>query len=577
MPKFFVETSKTQELSGFVPEDKIVGLENFVLMNPGSSSVSSNIDSRSNQMTFANNAYFNQITDTQYAKKDKQFLQKAKANQVKVLKAIKTDLARDISVQEKAKLLEDLEIQVQKLADFEMEIGKTVLGKKRGFRDGVLESRAFVLKQLKIKYGIEWAQWEIIAAKFAGLTGIIAPNTSFAVNAQSDDQNRKFEDTKQQVLQESTKSVQILSQRLKGYYDLSSFLLEVVNQYSAELLDPENIDQYLRLRSQILEIKKQEKEEGQKTDQTKIKKRDCYLEIYKMLPQGLKDQIDEMRVVSGYIGNWDMFNWDLDNCGLCVRHTDLKVKSKNDISGTEYKNVISIEPAMVDFGNSLFNGFGGVYKYLSDTANQPAKKRSDKPKDYDPEIDKKDSVIEELMGFANGGAVDLLSSRLPRRLPFQDLFSSQNEQMVKFLSDSKDFDINQVSQGTLRGLYRISLIDDRAIESLVKKWYVFENEELFNKVDKNNQSKLREELSPDYLIKLMQNRRDDIVNQFQPLIERYELHHAQDAMATKNEVNAAAFDVASVAPESFGPNASVTKQQFSKLAQNTRPLAHFHS
>jgi hypothetical protein len=573
MPRFIFkpQDSKKKKLPD---ETRVVGLEKFTLLNPS-------IDAgagRARQVIFAISEFFSYlINQTEYkkgevqfrktlTKQEKKLVEKQKQTieeQGEIIKRIANLLNQEgeTGALEKTAILFKQNKDLTKIADLTTNLGElnslaatlvsnleklrsasailghTAFDSKNAFREGVIESYAFILKQLKVNYGIEWQQWEIIAAKLAGLTGIITPNTLIAIDAQDEDhQARTLDKLKPKVVDEGDKSLQIASQRLKGYYDLSSFLLKIVNQFPHELLKAEDIEKYHELREQILLIQAQD---DSKTAENKKHKAALYLEIYQLLPTELKDQIDEMRVVSSWIGNWDMFNWDLDNCGFCVRHNQ--------------DGAVSIEPAMVDFGNSLFNGFGGVYKHLAqDKVNQPAKTKTIKPQDFDPEISDPDQVIEGLIGFEKAGSVDLLLDRFPRRLPFQDLFRAENNHLVKFLSDSKDFDIEQISQGTLRGLYRVSLVSDQAIENMVKKWYIFEGEELFNQIKENVQDQdFRAKLSPDYLIELMQDRRDDFVEKFRPLIRRYEAHYEMDAIATKHEVEAAAIDISSTKPRSF--------------------------
>ncbi len=571
MPKFsFISSSQDkQNQENQKIETRITSLDNFTLLSP-------NIDAgagRSRQIIFAIGEFFSYLTkQTQYAKSESELRQYFSRQEKEIIgeqKNINAEIKQaleglnniltnqDLDWDEKINqstdfvaqlsklnsLVDKLTKNLEKLQSSATRVGKTIFDNKNAFREGVMESHAFILKQLKVAYGIEWQQWEIIAAKFAGLAGIIAPNTFVAIDATDQDHHTKtLAELKQQAIIESPQSLQIASQRLKGYYDLSSFLINVVNQYPHELLADGQIDKYHELRNAVLKTNGEEKQQGAKTPQTKQKKADLYLQIYQLLPSELKDQMNELRVVSAWIGNWDMFNWDLDNCGFCVRR------------GKDGK--ISIEPAMVDFGNSLFNGFGGAYKHNSkDLVNRAAKTQDVKPQDFDPEIGEKDQVIAGLMGFREEGAVDLLLSRFPRRLPFQALFAEENKHLLKFLSDCKDFDVEQISQGTLRGLYRIALISDQAIEKMVRKWYVFEGENLFNKVPQNADDQgFREKLTPDYLIKLMKDRRDDFVGKFKPLIQRYERHYEVDALATKYEVEAAAIDISSVKPIDLKPD-----------------------
>ena len=70
------------------------------------------------------------------------------------------------------------------------------------FRGGVMESPYFVLKRTKPSYGIEWAQSEILAAKFAALTGILAPNNFIVVNSKENSQPQTIESLKKQALEE---------------------------------------------------------------------------------------------------------------------------------------------------------------------------------------------------------------------------------------------------------------------------------------------------------------------------------------------------------------------------------------
>jgi len=172
------------------------------------------------------------------------------------------------------------------------------------------------------KYGFGSVQSEILAAKYAGLTGIQAPFTLFAHGAEKDNPGLI---AKLPEEQKTDPVYFVASQRLKGYTDLSTFIDAVHNNaLSSERtlfnhILPEGNPENRKLFFENYEkLKKLRELPDTNTAENKIKKRDCMLNCFKLMPQEIQDIVDESYAVSAWIGNWDMFNWNLENMGFTV-------------------------------------------------------------------------------------------------------------------------------------------------------------------------------------------------------------------------------------------------------------------
>lgn len=381
--------------------------------------------------------------------------------------------------------------------------------------------------RVKNVHSNEWANLEIISAKYAGLTGIAVPWTIFNTDAENDNPELAKACLKRKDL--NTKPAKtpfyfVASQRLRGYHDLSAFI-NYVYKKQLDHFFPENNEASKQQRDTYIknyqELSRLRKLPEVHHAENKVKKHDCMVACYKLLPQELRDMMDEVYIISAWLGNWDLFNWDLDNVGYTVLH-------KEDGS-------VAISPAMIDFGDCLFAGLGGKLKRNGwEVANIAAKLQKNNPNDFDPEIPANKMIL--LSSAIFNGCPGILLGSIPRRLPFEDLFIHNDKKVAECLNNMRTED-GSLSKGFVRGLYRISLVSDAAIDKVTNDWFHLGKEINFAS-DKSEDHYAKEDL-----MKLMKQRRDYMLNVFAPEIENYVKQNQAEAAITKQEVEAETFDI----------------------------------
>ncbi len=382
---------------------------------------------------------------------------------------------------------------------------------------------------VKDTHSNEWTNLEIIAAKFAELTGITVPHTVFAADFDEIDEelkqsSKKRKDYKPSDKEEGKVKYFVASQRLMGYRDLSSFI-HFMNRNKHSLVATDQIDAF----DLAYEALKQASHKECPSER-KEARRDAILQIFKFLPQQLKDNFDEMYAMSMWLGNWDILNFELENCGFCVIH--------------EKDGSISISPAMVDFGNSLYAGFGGKHKEDSlPAANIRAKKPETHPNDYDPEIPDSKMIKAYASAFSKGCEMVRLGNT-PRRLPFEGLFKDIDNLTRDMLSDKQQQAPDKLSKGFLRGIYRISLISDEAIDAIADKWFHLGQEINYCYEDKK--------YTKADLAEAMKGRRDHLKELFAPYIESEKAKDRNGFLIVEREVKEAGKEFAGVAYSKFG-------------------------
>lgn len=210
-----------------------------------------------------------------------------------------------------------------------------------------------------INYGNYNAMCELEAAHVYNLTGMVAPKTKFLIHKEYP----KRDNGAPQLL--------IASPMITGYSDLGDFFVSpVVNKFIRH--QSLYVKREVRdLQQQILRIN--EKSKDVITAEDKTKRLNLMKRIYSYLPDYFHQEIEKAFGASKLVANWDFANLSLNNIGC--RWT------------LDGNNVVKFESAFVDFGNSGPIGFGGNVKGKSFTrANTEAKKKTDKPRDYDPEL-----------------------------------------------------------------------------------------------------------------------------------------------------------------------------------------------
>ncbi len=382
--------------------------------------------------------------------------------------------------------------------------------------------------RVKNVHSNEWANLEILSAKYAGLTGIAVPWTVFCTGAERDNPALAADCQKRKDIETlgDKPNYFVASQRLKGYHDLSTFI-DYIHDNQLDAFFPTGDAESDQKRAEFVgrynELALLKTDPAPNTAENKIKKRDCMIACFGLMPQEIKDMMDEAFVVSAWLGNWDMFNWDLTNMGFTVLH-------KEDGSA-------AIFPAIIDFGNCLNAGFGGKHKDDSlDVANTAAKLYSENPthprhSDYDPSPIRPISRIEAAMFSAIPG---LALASIPRREPFEALFLHNDEQVVKCLENRRDGN-GELSKGFMRGLYRIASITDSAIDTVTNEWFHLGEAINYTSTDPSSHS------TKEQMAGLMKQRKDYICNRFAPEIEQYE--YISEALETKKEVFDSIFDL----------------------------------
>jgi hypothetical protein len=280
----------------------------------------------------------------------------------------------------------------------------------------------------------------------------------------------------------------IASKMLDNYMDFSSFV-HFVNEHKRKLITPENLADFDKYYAELL---KTDDDDTELPATRKVKRRDILFKIYELYPEEIRHSFEEMYATAIWLGNWDFLNSELENCGW-------RAYEKED--GT-----LSIKPAMVDFGNCLFTGFSGRHKEDSlERANQRAKNEQTHPDNYDPVIPVEKQISEHSAGFSKICEM-LLLRNTPRREPFEELFKKTDNMIYDLLQNKQSNGSQLISRGFLRGIYRISLISDEAIEKTVNNWFHFGDGLDF--ADKNKTYSAQD------LIEIMKARRKHLTDNF---------------------------------------------------------------
>jgi hypothetical protein len=395
---------------------------------------------------------------------------------------------------------------------------------------------------VKNTHSNHWTQNEVITAKFLALTGIVVPWTVFGEGFE--EKNIKLRKASAQRKDSGSKPPEVpnyfvASQRLRGYEDLSLFIRNTVYKHKESFFP--NPARLAEFEQKYGELKILEEAPHQELDiaELKVQKRDLRIAIFHLLPPEFKEMLDEIYVNSLWLGNWDMFNWDLTNTGFTVRHFDPAVNSEylkkpsNPLDACIHKGIV-ITPASIDFGNCLDAGYNGKVKSQSfERANIEAKEKDKKPDDYDPPIPPQAHIQPWAVRF-DSKPIPLLST-IPRRLPFEKLFSQSDVQLLHTLSDRAPTD-TPFPKGIARGLYRLSLIPDAAIDAISQAWWHLGTQ--LNHSEPDKVPPTHEEIS-----KTMKERRDCLCSHFRAQIKSYCNQNHADALETKREAQAAIYDL----------------------------------
>lgn len=366
---------------------------------------------------------------------------------------------------------------------------------------------------------------EILSAKLAGALGIHAPWTVFFQGAEEvRDLGDNIAKRKDKDFLTGKPNYCIASQHLKGYHDLSSFIGYVHNNIESFFPEKEegSVDRRQEFSVCYRELQRLKTLPDTNSVENKIRKRDCMIACFKLMPEPIRDMMDELFAVSSFLGNWDMFNWSMENMGFTILH---------NVDGTA-----NIFPAMVDFGNCLRAGFGGRCKEDSlEAANTAAKKYSEEqanPRhyDYDPEITPEFRIQAAMFSAIPGLAL----ASIPRRLPFADLFQHNDAQVVKCIENRRDGS-GKLSQGFLRGLYRIACVTDETIDKIVSDWLHVGEGEAINYTSEHPADRYTKQEMAD----LLKARKAYICRTFTPEIERYVTENQFESEITRKEVSKA--------------------------------------
>lgn len=210
----------------------------------------------------------------------------------------------------------------------------------------------------RIKYGNHNAMWEILSGHLYRLTGLEAPDTRMVICEKYDE--------------EKIPDIYVASPLVTGYHDLGDFLVNetVITAFLAE----KDLEKWKEAQQKIQLINAKSGSLEGITAEDKINRLKAMEEIYLLLPSYVHEEVEKSFAASKFIHNWDFANLNLNNIGV-------KFTFNKDRKVTSFKSVF------VDFGNSGAIGFGGKYKELSlEKANSEAKKKSEKPLDYDPSL-----------------------------------------------------------------------------------------------------------------------------------------------------------------------------------------------
>ncbi|MDB2414445.1 hypothetical protein N9W34_01590 [Rickettsiales bacterium] len=390
---------------------------------------------------------------------------------------------------------------------------------------------------VKNTHSNEWTALEILAAKFASLTGITVPETLFGEYFERSNETLKKATLNRKDKEKTSHPFFVNSKRLKGYRDIST-LIDYIDQ-AKEIIFEES-----EKKAEFVEKYKAHKKfvnsdnKNMNPAERKMINRDNLTELFLMLPTEFTDQFDRLHAISIWLGNWDLLNFDLENCGVTIMH---------------FNNHIEIEAAMVDFGNCLFAGFGGKHKSDSfQSANREAKIPATHPNSFDPRIlampdisisyydDETESLIEddfEETSKNNKGDIPkevakfskecemIGSGTMPRRLPFEKLIEKNSQQMDIMESGDASF-----SKGFMYGIYSIACISDEAIEGTTKKWFKLSKDGPVNFC-------YDREYTAEDIIDIMKSRRDHLQDLFSAYIDKYKQENPEDAKHIEQQAN----------------------------------------
>lgn len=403
---------------------------------------------------------------------------------------------------------------------------------------------------------------EILAAKLAGLTGIAVPWTTFGVAFE--DNNKKFrrallkrKDAKPLQQEEGLVGNQsgdekqlnyfIASQSLSGYRDFSRFMNFVFNNLEYIITDPALQKTFSESRSRFKELE----DAHLPSPERKLKQAELVAKMLHCFPQGLKDQLDEIYLVSIWLGNWDILNFEFGNIGYQVRYNrDMKTGEKHlpiKNGDGEVYDFISIAPAIVDFGNCLVTGFGGKLKADSlEDANRPAKRTENAAGDEDPDLDDAHKIKSEDAGFSRQCEMLRLES-IPRRLPFEKLFCGLDKSIQSLLNNGKQDKSVPLSKGFLRGVYRVTSVSDEAIEKVVDEWFFLGKEKGDVNIYQQDKAISKEELTD-----ILKSRRDHLKGVFKAPLQEYCRANRSDVLSTDWEMDNASRDILGMERKTIG-------------------------
>ncbi len=297
-----------------------------------------------------------------------------------------------------------------------------------------------------IKYGNHNAMWEVLSSHLYALTGLTAPNNRILVHS---DLGKR---------ENGMPKVFVASPIISGYSDLGDFLIsENVNRFIGE----ETHERLNSLKAEIVKINQQ----SQVTAEDKLKRVNLFSQIYEMLPTYFHTEIEKSFAASKFIANWDFANFNLNNIGC---------RFTLDRDG----NIIGFESVFVDFGNSGAIGFKGLYKEESlSHANQAAKKQSDSPNDFDPEIKDTQKILpQEASLKIDTETTSFLSfSDLPRKFPFAPIIALATKDKSE-VAQQNPYELKHNSEfyrnSEIEVAFRLSLISDEAIRKVTQKWFL---------------------------------------------------------------------------------------------------------
>lgn len=374
---------------------------------------------------------------------------------------------------------------------------------------------------IKNAHSNEWVNLEILAGKLAGLSGILLPWTILASGFEAISSFPESLGKRKDRNEMGDRPYYfIASQRLKGFRDLINIPELLDNNKHVFYRDP---NQRVVFEKYYKEFTSLEKHKCTSSTEFKTKRIEIFSKLYKTFPLKIRDMIEESFAVSIWLGNWDFLNFDLENIGITALYSG---------------NKLIIEPAMVDMGNCLYAGFDGKHKENSfDIANKRAKTSETNPGDDDPEIDESHKIPKYAAQFGSKTYMQDIKN-MPRRLPSEPILQDISDEIYKFL-DPSTREHATLSEGFIRGLYRVSKIPDKAIKTTIDEWFMLGSKINYSYSDQHHYTK-------EELFTVMSQRRDHLVDLFNDPITYYSKKNKYNAMITDKELRDAVKDITGI-------------------------------